>query len=391
MARGRQGGGHVGAGRGRGRGGSVRGFLAPRNERQAAHVAAAEAGAEYGPQIREDRQQIAGSRKRQADLGSWYRQLAADYGKAQAAGSAALQSVENTTTQQLAEAGQRSSADQAALGAEDASLASLVGGPKDTAGLSKIAQAGAAAQRARVALNMPVAQEQANLVANLGGQKAAARMQGIEARTEERNRADKLRSELGAVRKEKGAATVANLEKLREADRAYATEEAKMRLAQREARTSEQSAAATAALAQIKARREAVQDAIANRQSQERIAIERRNAGTSEASQQATAHHYAVENKGGLTPSEINTRREHRHDAMSTAKAQLALKVPKNQKQWAQFEAALIEKLGSSYAAEAAKAVAKLRRAQAEKNRGAYERRVRRGQVDGPPMPAGVR
>jgi hypothetical protein len=386
MARGRVGGVH-GRARGRGRGGSVSGFLAPRNGRQAARVANAEAGAEYNPGIRESREQIAGSRKRQQDLGHWYARLARDFAGAQKAGAAALRSIEDTTTQQLAEAGQRSSADQARLGSEDAALASMIGGPRDTAGLSKIAQAGAAAQRARVALTLPTEQEQANFVANLGGQGAAARMQGIEARREEQQRRDKLRFDLTSQRKEKGAARVANTEKIREADRGYESELAKLRLARREARSAAEAAAAEAALAQLKAQREARQDAIGNRQAQERIGIERKNARTSARSQRATARHYRVENRGGLTPSERNSRREHSHDAMSAAKAQLAIKVPKNAKQWAQFEAALVEKLGSSYAAEAARAVAKLRKAQAARNRGGYERRIRRGEVAGPARP----
>lgn len=395
MARGRLGGGHVGGrarGRGRGHGGgSVRGFLAPHNGRQAGHVASAEAGTEYNPGIRESRQQIAGSRKRQGDLGKWYAQLAADYQKASGAGSAALKSIESTATQQLAEAGARSSADQARLGAEDAALASLIGGPQDTAGLSKIAQAGAAAQRARVATTLPVEQAQANFVANLGGQKAAARMQGIEARKEEASRRDKLRADLAAIRKEKGQATVANKEKIRESDRAEQSERVKQRLAREEAATAAQSAAASAQLAQLKAGHEARQDAIANRQEQERIGISRKNARTSARSQRATAQHYKHEDKGGLTTAERRARGEHQHDAMAEAKAMLAIKVPKNPKEWATFQSQLVKNLGGSYAAEAARAVAKLRKAQAAKNRGAYERRVRKGEVAGPPMPAGAR
>jgi hypothetical protein len=223
-------------GRGRGRGGnSARQFLGLHTGRQAAAVANAEAGAEFNPEIRQLREQAKGSRKREGDLGQWYAQLAADYQNAQNAGSAALQSVEDTTTQQLGEAADRSSADAAKLASEDERLAALVGGAKDTQGLAKIAQAGAAAQQARVALNLPVEQEQANYVAGLGSQKAAARMQGIEARQAERERRDKLLSQVGAVRKEKGAARVAGKEKIRESDRGYAAELAKLRLDRREA------------------------------------------------------------------------------------------------------------------------------------------------------------
>lgn len=398
------GGGGRRPGRGRQGGNSLKNFLAPHTGRQAGAIANAEAGAEYNPEIRQLREQAKGSRKREGDLGQWYAQLASDYQAAQNAGSAALQSVEDTTTAQLGEAADRSSADAGRLASEDEQFAALVGGPKDTEGLAKIAQAGAAAQRARVSLNLPVEQEQANYVANLGGQKAAARMQGIEARQEERNRRDKLLSQVAAVRKEKGAARVANKEKIRESDRSYQAELAKLRLAKREARTAEQAAAADAALAQLKAAHEAQQDAIANRQAQERIGVSRSNAAiaaknartsatsakTSARAQRATAKHYEEENSGGLTTAEKRARGEHASDALSAAKALLGIKVPKNAKQWAQFEAALVEKLGSSYAAEAGRAVAQLRRRQAAQRKGAYSRRVSKGQVAGPPTP-GVR
>lgn len=386
------GGNRVRPGRGRrggGGGNSVGKFLGPHTGRQAGAIANAEAGSEYNPEIRQLRQQAKGSRARERDLGQWYAQLSADYQGAQDSGAAALQSLEDTTSKQLGEASDRSSADAARLASEDEQFAALVGGPKDTQGLSKIAQAGAAAARARVALNQPVQAEQANFVGRLGGEKTAARLQGIESRQAERNRRDKLLSELSGVRKEKGSARVANKEKIREADRGYVLERKKLKLARREAKSAEQAAAADAALARLKAGQEARQDAIANQQAQERIGISRKNAATSAKSQRATARNYHEDNKnkGKLTPAEKRSRGEHSSDAMSAAKALLGIKVPKNPKQWAQFEAALIEKLGSSYSAEAARAVAKLRQRQKAKSRGGYDRRVREGKVAGPPAP----
>jgi hypothetical protein len=384
------GGGGRARGRGRGKGGnSVSQFLAPHTGRQASKIANKEAGAEYNPEIRTDREEIKGSRKREADLGSWYAQLAADYGQSQAAGAAALQSVENTSSQQLAEAGARSSSDQASLAASDEAFANLTGGPKDTEGLAKIAQAGQAASAARVdQAKLPIS-EQADFTARLGSDKTASRLKGIEARTEEQNRRDKLKTDLVAARKEKGGARVANKEKIRESDRGYSSELKKLALAKKEARTAAQAAAASAALAQLKASHEATEDSIANRQAQERIGVSRRNAGTAAASAAATAKHYKHENSGGLTAAEKRARGEHKADAMSAAKALLGIKVPKSSKQWAQFEAALIEKLGSSYSAEASKAVAKLRAAQAAKSRGAYSKRIAQGKADGPPAPRG--
>src|SRR6188474_1032866 len=192
--RGRIGGARGGGGRGRGRGGgdSVGKFLAPHTGRQAGAIANAQAGAEYNPQIREERGAVKGSRKREADLGQWYAQLAADYQGASSQGAAALQAVQDRTSQQLAEASGRSTADLSKLSADDEAFAKLVGGPKDTEGLARIAEAGAAAPRSWVALSAPVAQEQANFVGALPGGNVCDRMQGIEERRAEQRRRGKL-------------------------------------------------------------------------------------------------------------------------------------------------------------------------------------------------------
>jgi hypothetical protein len=357
-------------------GDSVGKFLAPHTGRQAGAIANAEAGTEYNPGIRQSREEAKGSRKREQDLGAWYAQLASDYQGAQDRGSAALQSVEDTTTKQLGEANAASSADQARLASQDESFATLVGGPKDTEGLAKIAQAGAAASRARVDQSKPVISEQANFTARLGSDKTAARLQGIEERRSEQRRRDKIKSEIAAQRKEKGSARVAAKEKIRESDRGYATELKKLRLARKEAKTAAQAAAADAALAQLKAGREARQDAIANQQAQERIGISRRNAGTAEKSQAATAKHYKQTGKG-LTPTQ--QRAAHREQKSATITAanlyKAAKKPPSTPQSWAAFTQLVAAEEGID-ATAAAKAVAKLRQGLAAKNRKGYANRA---------------
>lgn len=388
-------------GRGRGRVGAPArsgGKKAPgrgRNVSPSTTAANAQANTEFDAPIREGREEVAGSRQRQADLGSWYAQLAADYAGAQKAGAAALGSVEATTTQQQAEASARSGTDQAALASEDQTLANLIGGPTDTAGLAKIAAAGAAAEQARVAQAAPISAEQANFVAQVGVDKAASRLGGIEARQAEGRRGEKIKSNVGALRREKGSARIVDKTKLVEGERTYATEQAQLELARREAGTAEQAAAASAALARLKANHEASQDRIdnrhantADRQAQERIGVERSNAKisavnakTSRRSARATAKHYEKENSGALTTAEKRARGEHSADAMAAAKALLGIKVPKSEKEWSQFEAALIEKLGSSYAAQAATAVSKLRKVQTKKAARGYVKRLRSGKT----------
>lgn len=366
-------GGAAGRGRDRGRGGggnSVGQFLAPHTGRQAGHLANAQAGTEYNAGIRQTREEAKGSRKRQADLGSWYAQLASDYQGAQNQGAAALQSVENTTSQQLAEAGQRSSADQAALGASDEAFAKLVGGPKDTAGLAKIAQAGQAAATARVdQAKLPIS-EQANFTARLGSDTAAARLKGIESRQEEARRRDKLKSDLAAQRKEKGQARVSNTEKIREADRSYSMEQRQFRQQKREAAIQAKQAAASQRLAEVEGARGAQQAAvqamrevregkISARQAQEKIAISRRNAKTSEAS-----------NRGGLTPTQRRAANRQHKNATTTAANlyKAAEKPPKSASEWAAFTQLVAGEEGIDATAAAA-AVAKLKKALAYKKR----------------------
>lgn len=229
MPRGRQ-----RARRARGRGKAVNGFLRPHTGREAARIANYEAGAEYNPKIRELRQASKGSRKHLQNIGSYYNKLAQDYGDAQQAGLAAFQTAQDTTAQQLAAASARSGEQIASLAKDDEDFAKLVGGPKDTAGLQEIAKAAAAADRARVAINAPTAQEQANYLASLGGYKAASRMQGIEARRDERRNRAKIKSDLTDTRREKAMTRVARKEQIREGDRAERAQRAQERLAKRE-------------------------------------------------------------------------------------------------------------------------------------------------------------
>jgi hypothetical protein len=367
----RPGGGGRGRGRGRG-GGSVGKFLGPHTGKQAGAVANAQAGAEYNPEIRELRSQAKGSRQREGDLAQWYAQLSADYQGAQGAGAAALQSIQDTTGKQLAEAGDRSSADLAKLGADDEAFAKLTGGPKDTAGLSQIAQAGAAAERSRVALNVPVAQEQAHFVGRLGGEKSAARMRGIEARGEERDRREKIRLDLTAIRKDKGRARVGRKEEIRQADRGYVLDRKQLKLSQREAKAAEQQAAADAALAQIEAAQSARQDAIGNQQAQERIGISRRNAKTSARSQRATAKHYKQTGKdGGLSPSTKNTNKKERQNAAAlVGSAVTQAGPPKTPAEAAELERLAVEAGGAPR--EVHRAVQNLLKKRKAKNRKGY-------------------
>lgn len=221
-----------GRGGGGGRGGAVARFLRPHTGREAGKVANAQAGTEYNGPLRELRGQAKGSRKRQADIGQWFSQLASDYAGAQDAGNEAFKTQQDAVAKQLGESADRSKSSQQELSDRDAAFAKLVGGPQDTEGAARIAAAADAAARSRVTLSALPAAEQANFIAALGGRRTASRLQGIEARKGEADRRDKILSDLRGLRKEKGQARVANKEKIREADRA----ERSQRVAERQSK-----------------------------------------------------------------------------------------------------------------------------------------------------------
>jgi hypothetical protein len=349
------------------RGNSVGAFLQPHTGKAAGRIANAEAGTEFNPAIREGRQQAKGSRKRQADIGKWYGQLAGDYAGSEAAGNTAFKTAQDAVSQQLAEAGARGKSEVSELAGKDAAVSSLVGGPSDTAGLTQAAQAGAAADRSRATLNAPIAATQAAYLASLGGRRTAARMKGIEARGEESARREKILQDVGAARKEKGQAKVANMEKIRESDRGYSLEQRKLKQAKKEAAISSQQAAASLAVTQANLQREVNEGKISARQAQERITVSRRNAATARRSQQTTARHYKQTGAGGgLTASERNAIKEGHQNAVASGHSLVKASghgYPTNAQGWAQLEEAIRAESEVS-PAEARAAVAKMKQEQ---------------------------
>jgi len=359
--------------RGGGGGGSVASFIKPHTGKSAGRIANAEAGTEFNPAIRESRQQAKGSLKRQHDVGQWFGKLASDYAGAQTADNAAFKTATDATTKQLADASAAGQSHLQELAGKDASIAALVGGPTDAAGLTKMAEAGSAAERSRAALNAPIAATQAAFISSLGGRTTSARLRGIEARKEEGDRRTKILSDLAAARKEKGQAKVGNMEKIREGDRAQVAQQAQTKLARREAKASEAQAAATQRLAEEEAVRQAREGAITNRQAQERIAISRRNAKTSARSQRATQRHYKHEaGAGGMTPSERRSITAGHKNAAATAHSLVqgsGKGYPTTAQGWAQLEEAVRAEAEVS-PAEARAAIAALRKQKGQSLRG---------------------
>lgn len=191
--------------------------------KKARHIAGAEANKEYRPVLRGLRSEVAGSKKREGELGSWYGGLTSQIGQAQQNAATSSQAAETALTQRLANA---SASDQTALkeqASKNEALGKLLGTNQVGVSNAPSASAGATAiAQQRVALTSPLTAERANYQNYLGQRGVSATERGIEARKAETSRRRKIKEDLRAGKKGRGQAVVSNLEKLREGARDYA-------------------------------------------------------------------------------------------------------------------------------------------------------------------------
>lgn len=323
-----------GPGRGPGAGGVGAGNRyvgAPMTEREAMHVAHSEANVAYNPLREKIRGEERGSHQREHELGSFYGQLSNQIGQAgltaenaQKAASAALQS-------QLTSAAQASQANQAQIAGGNAEFAKLVGA-NPAAFAPGTQQAAAAAQQRQlmgVNLSAPVIEGAANQVGYLAGQGVNARHEGIFQRLQEARRGRTIRQDLEKLKREKGAATVEDLNKLREAERNFKVQQEAFGQKQHEFNVGQQSAAA-------EARQKAAE--FAAQQGQQGVENQQKNR---ELNQEGYKIHHpgsssSSSSGGGMTP-------EDRSNALAAARAFIgAHGWPKNPA----ARAELVEKVG---------------------------------------------
>src|ERR1700759_3240570 len=74
-------------------------FIESPTPKKARHIAGAEANKEYKPVLRGLRSEVAGSKKREGELGSWYGGLSNQIAQAQQSAAASSQNAENSLTQ----------------------------------------------------------------------------------------------------------------------------------------------------------------------------------------------------------------------------------------------------------------------------------------------------
>lgn len=199
-------------------------YLGPLTPKKARRQAKGLAKLEFGPTERQLRSEIAGSAKREGDIGGWYGALAADQAAGAANAQQAFGTAEAATTQRLGEQNAQADTTLKGLAEKDASLAKLVGGPTNAAGIDQFAQAAAAASRERTSLAAPLATIRADNVASYAPRVNAVRMKGIEARQGERERRRKIQQDLGATQREKGMSVGKNYLGLREQDQTFSTQ-----------------------------------------------------------------------------------------------------------------------------------------------------------------------
>lgn len=195
-------------------------FTEPLTGKRAGKIARSQANLEFRPLERQLKSEIRGSAKREGDLGQWYDTLAGDYASGGQLAQQAFTTAEQATNARLGEESQRAQATLGDLAAGDSAFAALVGGPKNTTGLAQAAEAAAAAERQRSTLQAPITAMRANNVASYAPRQNAARMQGIEARRDERDRRSKQQQDLRALDREKGQSTVKGIQTLREQEQA---------------------------------------------------------------------------------------------------------------------------------------------------------------------------
>lgn len=201
-------------------------FVGPYTPKQAHKVAAASVKTEYRPTERQIASEIRGSKKREGEISDWYSDLENQYAQGQQSAASAADAANAATAASLQQSSANTSNLLQGLASRDAAFAAQVGGPTDVAGQQKQVEAAAAAERLRATLQAPVIANRAINVASYGSKRATAALAGIQAHKEEGTRRQKEKSDLRALKGERGAAIAKAISGLREQDQNFSTQQA---------------------------------------------------------------------------------------------------------------------------------------------------------------------
>jgi hypothetical protein len=303
-------------------------FIEPLTGKRARHVAGAEAATEYNPLIRGKAGEVRGSKQREGEVGNWYNELAQNNLSAVQVANQAYSTQQNAQTQQIANANDQSQAALQNLTANDAAAAARYGGPVNTEGLAKIGAANQELAAQRMIGAAPLAAPGAHNVARLAGAVNIAGLAGIKARGVQHRETQKLGQDLTKIRREKGAAKVANLGKLREgeANRQTAKESFNYEKGQnaQKAETEAQQfkyERGQDAIEHEENKIEHLEKQAERSEGRHQQELENQIAEAKLGLEKYKAHHPSSSGGNGLTPSEKKTRQENWQDAKATVKS----------------------------------------------------------------------
>lgn len=325
-------------------------FIKLPTAKRARRTAGAEANKEYRPVLRGLRSEIAGSNKREGELKDWYGGLSAQNQATQQSAATSSQAQESALTQRLANASASDSQNLQDLASKNEATAKLLGGPTNSRGLAEAAAGNTAVAQQRVALTSPLSAERASYQDYLGQRGISASERGIEARKAETSRRRKIKEDLRAGKKERGQATVANLEKLREGARDYAIQNKAFGQKTKESALGAREAARDR---RLKAREGAASRSI----DQAKLGISQAKLGLETRKTNQAARKIKKEGKtGGLTPTQQRNLKESNQDAAAAVRRTVkANGMPKTAQEWAGLEAIVAKEsgVGAKKAAEA--------------------------------------
>jgi len=287
---------------------------------------------------------IRASQRRGKEVGGWFDNYLAQVNEGRAETQAAYGQAGQEIQGQVGAASAADAASTQVLNAEAAKSAELRGAPMDNSAAQREAAAGAQRNYLAAAFGGATAREGANQFGYLTDQKRIGAGQRIASGKEEQRRERSLRKDRQAVRRERGDYATAKRGELQSQGRDYLIQRKAFGLERKEAADDARQAAREAKEKAMDRGYDREQDAIGNRQAQERIGISKQG-----------------DKAGGRTPAERNDAREGQSNANATA-ARLVKSIgrPESPKEWAELEEAVAKESEVS-PSEARKAVARLK------------------------------
>lgn len=344
-----------GKGRALGRGSGEREYLKPLTDEGVRKETRANTNLKFRPLEKAIGGDIRASQRRTKETGDWWQNYLNEVNQGRSEVQGAYGQAGQEIQGQIGAASAADSANTQALNAEAAKSAELRGAPMDNSGAQREAAASAQRNYLGAAFGGATAREGANQFGYLTDQRRIGVGQSIASRKEEQRRERSLRKDRRDVRRERGDYATAKRGELRAGERDYLIQRKAFGLEKKEAAQSAKESAREAREKALDRGYERSQDAIGNRQAQERIGVSREG---------------NKPGKGGRSTSEVNDAREGQRNANSTAARLIkSFGTPKTPKEWADLEEAVAKESEVS-ASEARKAVAQLKARAGSRSKG---------------------